>query len=159
MMLAHKPSFNLMDYLLDTNHCSAIINGNTAMINVLRNQGDHTIAISIITYAELLYMADKSARRSENIPVVEEFLAKVDLYFIDEETAILYSQIKTSVFNHFAPKEKNKRRRTSISHLGFTDHDLWIVATAIQHGLILVSADSDFQRINQVQEFSWESWI
>jgi tRNA(fMet)-specific endonuclease VapC len=90
---------------------------------------------------------------------VEAFLTNVDLYFVDEETAIIYSGIKALVFNHFAPKNKQKRRRISMSNLGFTDHDLWIVATAIQHGLTLVSADSDFKRINQVQPFSWESWI
>ncbi len=148
-----------MKYLLDTNHCSFIINGNVQVINSLKNKRNNVIGISIITYAELLYMAEKSARKSENITGVKEFLDKVNLYFIDEETAIYYSQIKTAVFNQFAPKDKNKRRRTSIGNLGFTDHDLWIVATAIQHGLILVSADSDFKRINQVQEFSWESWI
>jgi len=107
----------------------------------------------------LLYMADKSDKKSENITALEHFFSQVNLYFIDEETAIFYSQIKTAIFNYFAPKDKNKRRRTSISNLGFTDHDLWIVATAVQHGLILVSADSDFKRINQVQAFSWESWI
>ncbi|MDT9311956.1 MAG: type II toxin-antitoxin system VapC family toxin [Limnospira sp. Paracas R14] len=144
---------------MDTNHCSYIINGNVQVLNVLNNHRNDAIGISIITYAELLYMADKSGRQSENITAVKEFLGQVDLYFIDEETAIFYSQIKTAVFNQFAPKDKNKRRRTSISNLGFTDHDLWIVATAIQHGLILVSADSDFKRINQVQAFSWESWI
>lgn len=159
MKLVQKPSFNSITYLLDTNHCSYIINGNVQVLNILNNQGNDVIGISIITYAELLYMADKSARKSENITAVEEFLDQVDLYFIDEETAIFYSQIKTAVFNQFAPQDKNKRRRTSISSLGFSDHDLWIVATAIQHGLILVSADSDFKRINQVQAFSWESWI
>lgn len=157
--LAQKPSFNIMSYLLDTNHCSYIINGNIQVINALNTRENDTIAISIITYAELLYMADKSERKSENITALKHFLSQVNLYFIDEETAIFYSNIKTAIFNYFAPKDKNKRRRTSISNLGFTDHDLWIVATAVQHGLILVSADSDFKRINQVQAFSWESWI
>ncbi|NER23491.1 MAG: type II toxin-antitoxin system VapC family toxin [Symploca sp. SIO1B1] len=69
-----------------------------------------------------------------------------------------YSRLKTSVFKYFAPKDKKKRRSTSMRNLGFSDHDLWIAATAIQHGLTLVSTDSDFQRINQVQPFSLESW-
>jgi tRNA(fMet)-specific endonuclease VapC len=148
-----------MPYLLDTNHCSYIINGNTKVVDTLNDYIDETIGISIFTYAELLYMVDKSQQTIENRRSVEEFLATVDLYFIDEETAIIYSQIKTSIFNHFAPKDKNKRRQTSMSNLGFTDHDLWIVATAVQNELTLVSADSDFERINQVQPFSWESWI
>ncbi|MEB3278908.1 MAG: type II toxin-antitoxin system VapC family toxin [Lyngbya sp.] len=148
-----------MPYLLDTNHCSYILNGNSQVISALNTHINDTIGISIITYAELLYMTEKSNKVVQNKRAVENFLTQVDLYFLDEETAIIYSGIKASIFNRFAPKDKNKRRRTSISNLGFTDHDLWIVATAIQHGLTLVSADSDFDRINQVQPFSWESWI
>jgi tRNA(fMet)-specific endonuclease VapC len=148
-----------MLYLLDTNHCSYIINGNFQVINALNIHGSESVGISIITYAELLYMTDKSQKAVENKIAVEAFLTHVDLYFIDEETAVIYSRLKASIFNYFGPKDKKKRRRTSMSNLGFTDHDLWIVATAIQHGLTLVSADSDFKRISQVQSFSWESWI
>lgn len=103
-------------------------------------------------------MTEKSEKARQNRIAVEAFLTNVDLYFLDEETAMIYSRLKASIFARFAPKDKNKRRRTSITNLGFTDHDLWIAATAIQHGLTLVSADSDFQRINEVQPFSWESW-
>ncbi|WP_228041774.1 type II toxin-antitoxin system VapC family toxin [Planktothrix mougeotii] len=148
-----------MSYLLDTNHCSYIINGNSQVIDALNAHGNDIIGISIITYAELLYMTDKSQKAVQNRIVVESFLNQIDLYLIDEETAIIYSRIKASVFNQFAPKDKNKRRHTSMSNLGFTDHDLWIVATAIQHGLTLVSTDNDFKRINQVESFSWESWV
>jgi len=79
----------------------------------------------------------------------------VDLYFLDEETASIYSHLKAAVFNQFAPKDKSKRRNVSIESLGFGDHDLWIAATAIQHDSTLVSADSDFQRIYQVNPFSF----
>ncbi|WP_423752196.1 hypothetical protein [Dolichospermum circinale] len=40
-----------------------------------------------------------------------------------------------------------------------SDHDIWIRATVIQHNLTLVSADSDFRRIHQLQPFLWESWV
>ena len=103
-------------------------------------------------------MVEKSERVSENRKVIEAFLQDVDLYLIDETTANTYSGLKAQIFNYFAPKDKAKRRNTNISTLGFTDHDIWIVATAIQHELTLVSADSDLQRIQQVQSFSLESW-
>ncbi|MBU6186287.1 MAG: type II toxin-antitoxin system VapC family toxin [Cyanobacteria bacterium REEB444] len=147
-----------MSYLLDTNHCSDIINGNPQVMKALTTRADNTISVSIITYAELLYMADKSERVTENRQVVENFLADVDVYLINEATATTYSRLKASLFNRFAPKEKAKRRGVNIGSLGFTDHDLWIVATAIQQSLTLVSADSDLQRIHQVQPFSLESW-
>ncbi|HAA29613.1 MAG TPA: PIN domain nuclease [Cyanobacteria bacterium UBA8553] len=146
-------------YLLDTNHCSYIINNNHNVIAALRSHSASEIGISIITYGELLYMTEKSERKAQNLVAVQTFLASVDLYFIDEETAILYSQLKTAVFNQFAPKDKSKRRSTSVGDLGFDDHDLWIAATAVQHNLIVVSADNDFIRIQQAQSFPLESWL
>ncbi len=146
-------------YLLDTNHCSYIINNNPKVITALQSRSASEIGISIITYGELLYMTEKSERKAKNLFAVQAFLMNVDLYFIDEETAIVYSQLKAAVFNQFAPKDKSKRRSTSIGNLGFDDHDLWIAATAIQHSLILVSADSDFSRIQQTQPFPLESWL
>ncbi|ELR96262.1 type II toxin-antitoxin system VapC family toxin [Gloeocapsa sp. PCC 73106] len=146
-------------YLIDTNHCSYIINNNPKAIAALQSRSSNEIGISIITYAELLYMTEKSEQKVKNLLAVQAFLMNVDLYFIDEETAILYSQLKVAVFNHFAPKDKSKRRSTSLGDLGFDDHDLWIAATAIQHHLIVVSADSDFSRIYQAQPFPLESWL
>jgi tRNA(fMet)-specific endonuclease VapC len=146
-------------YLLDTNHCSDIINNNPKVIAALRDRSESAIGISIITYGELLYMTEKSKQKAKNLVAVQAFLASVDLYFIDEETAIFYSQLKTAAFNQFAPKDKSKRRSTTAEDLGFSDHDLWIAATAMQHNLTLVSADSDFIRIQQAQPFSLESWI
>jgi tRNA(fMet)-specific endonuclease VapC len=81
------------------------------------------------------------------------------MYHIDPETANIYGQLKASIFNQFAPKEKNKRRKTKITDLGFGENDLWIAAIAIQHNLIIVSADSDFERIQQVKTLSVESWL
>jgi tRNA(fMet)-specific endonuclease VapC len=146
-------------YLLDTNHCSYIINDNPRVVAALQSRQTSEIGISIITYGELLYMTEKSEQKAQNSTAVRTFLANVDLYFIDEETAILYSQLKAAVFNQFAPKDKSKRRNTSVGDLGFDDHDLWIAATAIQYNFILVSADSDFIRIQQARPFPLESWL
>ncbi|MUG97283.1 PIN domain-containing protein [Scytonema sp. UIC 10036] len=146
-------------YLLDTNHCSYIINNIPNVIAALQSRSASDIGISIITYGELLYMSEKSEQQAKNRAAVQAFLIDIDLYFIDEETAIFYSQLKAAVFERFAPKDKSKRRSTSVGDLGFDDHDLWIAATAIQHNLILVSADSDFIRIQQAQPFLVESWL
>ncbi|WP_373270749.1 PIN domain-containing protein [Nostoc sp. T09] len=46
-----------------------------------------------------------------------------------------------------------------MTDLGFDENDLWIAAVALQYSLIVVSADSDFQRIQQVRKLSVESWL
>ena len=148
-----------MAYLIDTNHCSYIINSDPKITDKLQSLSSETVGVSIITHAELLYMAERSARKEQNLEAIQSFLSEVEIYFLDEETASIYSHLKAKVFNQVAPKDKSKRRGVTIENLGFTDHDLWIAATAIQYDLTLVSADSDFRRVYQVQPFSLESWI
>ncbi|MGD2184030.1 type II toxin-antitoxin system VapC family toxin [Lusitaniella coriacea] len=100
-------------YLLDTNHCSYIIENNPKVIANLRLRPNAAIGINIITYAELIYMTEKSERQVQNLATVQNFVNTVDLYFIDEETAQIYSRLKFAVFDRFAPKDKNKRRSTA----------------------------------------------
>jgi tRNA(fMet)-specific endonuclease VapC len=146
-------------YLLDTNHCSYIIDGQPQVIAALSARSESNVGINIITYAELLYMSDKSAERERNVKVIRAFLDRIDLYLLDEETAIIYSQLKINIFNKFAPKERIKRRRSTLQNLGFGENDLWIAATALQYRLTIVTADRDFDRISEAQSLSLESWI
>jgi tRNA(fMet)-specific endonuclease VapC len=104
-------------------------------------------------------MAERSRARENNLALVQRFLQGIYIYNVDEATATLYGQLKASLFNQFAPKEKSKRRKTKMTHLGFDENDLWIAAIALANNLTVVSADSDFQRIQQVKTLSLESWI
>lgn len=104
-------------------------------------------------------MVEKSQRRSENLATLERFLQDIAVYDVDEQTAQIYGQLKSNVFNHFAPTDVSKRRKASITSLGFGDNDLWVAAIALQHQLTLVSCDSDFQRMQQAKSFFLESWM
>lgn len=146
-------------HLLDTNHCSRIILGDTGVINRAAQVGEQNLVTCAIVQGELVYMMEKSQRREANLAVLTDFLHDIPIYRIDEQTAQVYGQLKTKIFNQFAPKEPNKRRRASMTSLGFSDNDFWIAAVVLQHNLILVSSDSNFQRMHEVQPLLIESWI
>lgn len=146
-------------YLLDTNHCSRAILRDFKVLNRLKTVDNDSIATCVISQGELIDMAERSQRKETNLILVRDFLQNIYIYNIDQTTATLYGKLKATLFKQFAPKEKSKRRKTKIIDLGFDDNDLWIAAIASQHNLIVVSADSDFQRIQQVTGLSIESWV
>lgn len=80
------------------------------------------------------------------------------MYPIDAETADIYGKLKASLLEHFGPKEKALRRKTELAKLGFGENDVWIAAIAKRYGLIVVSADQDFQRLKAVAELTVEIW-
>ncbi len=146
-------------YLLDTNHCSFAILGNSNVLSRLAAIENSLVSTCVIVQGELVDMAERSQRQEDNLALIHRFLMSIYIHNIDESTATIYGQLKAGLFNQFAPKEKNKRRKTKISDLGFDENDLWIAAIALQHNLTVVSADSDFQRIQQVKTLTAESWI
>ena len=146
-------------YLLDTNHCSRIIQGVPNIINRILAVGEDKLATCVVVQGEPIYMVEKSKQRQANLERVTEFLQDIRIYSVDPASAILYGQIKATLFKQFAPKEASKRRKADIRNLGFDDNDLWIAAIALRHDFTIVSADSDFQRIRQVIPLSLESWL
>lgn len=146
-------------YLLDTNHCSRVIQGEATLLSQLQQKRAAGVAISVITHGELIFMAQNSQRKANNLEQVNTFLQLISLYPINAAIANQYGDLKARLFDQFAPKERAKRRSTKLQELEFDDNDLWIAATALQYNLTLVSADSDFQRIAQVQNLSLENWL
>jgi tRNA(fMet)-specific endonuclease VapC len=146
-------------YLLDTNHCSRIILGNANVIDRASQIDPACLLTCTIVQGELVYMMEKSQQYAANLAILADFLEDIAIYRIDEQTAQIYGQLKSQIFKRFAPKAANQRRRATIATLGFGDNDLWIAAVALQHNLTIVSSDSDFQRMQEVQGLKLESWI
>ncbi|NET58600.1 MAG: type II toxin-antitoxin system VapC family toxin [Symploca sp. SIO2E6] len=146
-------------YLLDTNHCSRIIFGEPNLIEQLQLHTEAGVATSTIVCGELFYMAAKSERRAANLQQVRAFIDIIDLYPINLPISEIYGSLKGKLIAAFGPKDKAQRRKFNPQNLGFGDNDLWIAATAIYYNLTIVSADKDFQRIQQVEPLVWESWI
>jgi tRNA(fMet)-specific endonuclease VapC len=146
-------------YLLDTNHCSAAILGDVNLLRRLAEVENSLITTCVIVQGELIDMAERSQSRKNNLELINRFLQGLYIYNIDASTAIIYGQLKATLFNQFAPKDKSKRRKTKITDLGFDENDIWIAAIALQYNLTVVSRDSDFLRIQQMRPFVLESWV
>ncbi|MBD2168754.1 type II toxin-antitoxin system VapC family toxin [Calothrix membranacea FACHB-236] len=146
-------------YLLDTNHCSRIIFGESNVIQQLQTHSEAGVSTSVIVRGELLYMAAKSEQTAANLQRIQAFLNTIDLYPINLPISDIYGELKGELVNAFGPKQKAQRRQFNIQTLGFGDNDLWIAATAIYYNLTVISTDNDFQRIQQVRSFALESWI
>ncbi|WP_375471589.1 type II toxin-antitoxin system VapC family toxin [uncultured Nostoc sp.] len=144
---------------MDTNHCSLAILGNVNILSRLAEIENSLVSTCVIVQGELIDMAARSQKQQINLALVRNFITGIYIYNIDQETANTYGQLKAALFNQFAPKEKSKRRKTKIADLGFDENDLWIASIALQQNLTIVSADSDFQRIQQVRTLSIESWF
>ena len=155
-LLARKQSSNM--YLLDTTHCCRFLNGDSNVVRKLHELDDTLVATCVIVRGELVFGAHKSQRTAENLHAAMQFLGAMEIYEIDEQTADVYGELKAMILNYFGPKEKVKRRRTKTETLGFTENDLWIAAVAKRRGLIVVSADADFQRLKEVDDLKVESW-
>lgn len=148
-----------MTYLLDTNHCSRVIAGDPVLVQQLRAHQTQDIATSVIVRGELYFMVQKSKRQTENLRAVNALLERIAIYPIDTGIADVYGQMKGEIINRLGPKERVKRRKVTLQGLGFSDNDLWIAATALQHRLTLVSADQDFLRLQSVCSLALESWL
>jgi len=146
-------------YLLDTNHCTFLIEGEPKVVNRFRELGKVKLATSVIVAGELRFMAQNSQQKTTNLIKIWTFLKRIDIYPIDDETAEIYGDFKSEIIKTFGPKEKTKRKTTQLREIGIGENDLWIAATALRHSLIIVSSDSDFERICPVREFSLENWI
>jgi len=81
--------------------------------------GDTPVSTNVIVCGELIFMAEKSRNKAENLNLIRHFMRDIRVCAVDNETADIYGRLKASRLDHFGPKEKAKRRRTETTKLGF----------------------------------------
>ena len=145
-------------YLLDTNHCTWLIDGYPAVIRHFEESRDQAIVTSVIVQGELVFMARNSKRIQDNLNRVNSLLDGVEVLPIDRETAAQYGELKAALLGHFGPRAALRRRKIETRQFGFEENDLWIAAVALRHDLTIVTADKDFARIAEVVDVSLERW-
>lgn len=122
----------MKNVLIDTNIYFYAMIGDPKTVSVLQQASK--IAICSISIGELLSGFKAGNREQENRKELEEFLdtPRVQIYYIDEDTAEFYAEILITLREKGTPIPTN---------------DIWIASVAFQHGLRLFSKDQHFENI------------
>ena len=132
----------MLRYMLDTNVCIYVIKNRPAQLRQRFNELADQLCISVITLAELIYAAEKSVRPQQNLAVVEQFRARLEVLPFVERAANHYGQL-------WAELERAGQR------IGI--HDMMIGGHARSEGLTVVTNNvREFQRMPGLR---FENWL
>ena len=121
--------------LLDTSAYSYFKLGHDATVREM--QIAPQIYMSATVLGELRAGFASGSRVERNESELNAFLSspRVEVLPVDESTSVCYAAIHSSLRSAGTPIPSN---------------DLWIAATAMQHGLHLLTADDHFSRVQQI---------
>ena len=119
--------------IVDTNFYAAFKRSESTAVNLLRRAD--FIGISTVILGELLAGFRCGSREEMNRIELDHFLdsPRVDILPIDDETAEFYAQVFQELKQKGRPIPSN---------------DLWLAASALQHGLALATYDEHFRDIS-----------
>jgi len=129
-------------YLLDTNICIYIHHRRPAqVIDRFRRIKSGDAVISVVTYGELLFGAQKSQRQAEALQIIEEFASTVGVMPMPVQAAAVYGDLRARL----------EGRGEVIG-----GNDLWIAAHALAEGLTLVTNNErEFKRVPGLNVENW----
>jgi predicted nucleic acid-binding protein len=121
--------------LIDTSFYVAFKKGEKSSVDTVRKAAE--IGFSTVVIGELLAGFRCANRVADNYRELEQFLdsSRVAVLSVDEETAEYYARIFQEL------REKGKPVPTN---------DLWVAATALQHGFALATYDVHFSAISGI---------
>lgn len=118
--------------LLDTNIVIGLLEKDPDVIQHLVSSAREILLPSIVI-GELCYGARRSGQVQANLARVDDLARKSTVLRCDLRTAHQYGIVKESLRRKGRPIPEN---------------DIWIAATALQHGLPLVTRDTHFNYVN-----------
>ena len=131
----------MLRYMLDTNICIYVLKGRPAALGERFGQIPEQLCISTITLAELLYGAENSERREQNLHTVAQFSARLETLPFDAKAAAHYGQLRAAL-------------RRAGQPVGL--HDMLIGAHARSAALTLVTSNlREFSRIPGLLVENW----
>lgn len=130
-----------MNYLLDTNICSALLEGDTELNRQLRVQKSSDFFLCSIVKAELIFGARKSSRVAANIKLLDEFFPRFVSLPFDDSAAEYYGLMRTSLSKAGTPIGAN---------------DLFIASIALANDLTILTRNrNEFFRVPALRVETW----
>lgn len=131
-----------MDYLLDTNHASKLLEGKESIltrVTALKNSGSR-FGISVSILGELYFAVYASSRKDENLSQLKLFLDDVILWEYDITAAEEFGKIQA----------EQKAKGKPIPAI-----DAQIAAVARICNLTVLTADQHFSHVNNLNIKNW----
>jgi tRNA(fMet)-specific endonuclease VapC len=121
--------------LLDTSAYSAFMRGHEEIKNAMQRVDDVYVSATILGELQAGFLRGTHRRKNER--ELETFLAssRVHVVDVDRETATRYAVILNALRKAGTPIPTN---------------DIWIAASAMQHGLSIVTTDAHYRHVEQV---------
>jgi tRNA(fMet)-specific endonuclease VapC len=131
----------MLKYLLDTNIVIYVIKRRPIEVLGLFNEHAGRMAMSAITLSELYHGAEKSAKVSQNLEVIEEFSSLLEVLPYTAKASAHYGSIRSALEKVGQPIGVN---------------DLHIAAHARSEGLVVVTNNvSEFARVPGLMVENW----
>ena len=125
-----------MTFLLDAHPVISFPNGRPAAVDLMDRLLDEGVGISTIVWDEVYEGLLAGREATSRIEQFEQFSTTTPLLAPDVNVARRYAMVRAQL-----------RAEGRL----IADDDLWIAATALAHGLRLVSRDRHFRRIPDLQ--------
>lgn len=113
-----------MKYLLDTNTCIYLLNGNQQLMKKVQEVGAYSLALSYSVLAELYFGAYNSKRVDANLHCIEVFKRNLSILSESDESARLFGKIKADL---------------RVKGNMIDDFDILIASVAVSNDCILIT--------------------
>jgi tRNA(fMet)-specific endonuclease VapC len=124
--------------ILDTNALSALLDKDTALLETI--QESRELALPVIVLGEFRFGISVSRRRDEYEAWLRRDLSLFRVLPIVEETSLYHAAIRSELKASGSPIPAN---------------DAWIAGLAQQHRMPIVSRDTHFDKVENIERLSW----
>ncbi len=132
-----------LHYLLDTNICIYIAKQKpVSVLSKFEQLNVGSVGMSIITYGELLYGAQKSQFPKKTISFLEELVSLIPPLPLPTDAAKYYGEVRSKLEKQGKPIGNN---------------DLWIASHALAMKLVLVT--NNLKEFSRVSKLKLENWV